>query len=192
MPQTSDKHHKHHTCHEYHKMFITGIAPNMDSHQLSFIIYGRGFTNAKKINVNDKWHITDFTIVNDNIITFNILEIDTELNISISNNVCKGNVVTYNFNDAYPIITNISPSSGPSDSLINVTLFGNNLTTLKLISVGDQTLHTSSSLVSIISNNMISFMMPNVDNTTNIPIYLTTFNGISNTVYYHKIAPPMI
>lgn len=183
------------------KLFITIITLNSESLYPTLNIFGYGFLNAVYVNINN--HILyNFIIVNDNEIIIHIPFFnEIELSVSISDNNYISDSVIYILGPSItaispintkklPIITNINPSSGPMGPLINITIFGDNLSSITSLSCDN--LMIANMFISIISPNIISFIMPLINLAKDIPIYVTNIVGNSNTVYYHGKAAPII
>jgi hypothetical protein len=162
---------------------------------LNINIFGCQFNKVKKVNINDLV-ITNFTLVNDNEIIVNVPEITGNgLVISVASCYRVSNTITYNPDPGQgfvPTITGISPGSGSMGPLINITISGTNLATLKSISCDNLILRTTDYPVSVISDTMISFILPFINPVKNIPISVKTIFGSSNTVYYYGISRPII
>ena len=151
-------------------------------------IYGSGFKYAKHVSINYV-KISKFIIVNDNQITLTIPQFsDTSLYISVWNNNCVANYS--NSSVTAPVITRINPAQGSINSIANVTIFGYGFSTLKSISCGNLILTVGNYPISIISDNLVSFIMPSP--TTTIAITVTTNFGTSNSVYYTIVPAPII
>lgn len=208
-------HHHHHHHRNEHKsdkcdelnLKITDVTLNLDSLQLSLIIFGENLTLVDKIIVNN-FTINTFTIIDNTKIIVNVPSSDnknlsitlkrdeiTTLEASLTN--CRNAFTSNNFNyvlpDA-PTITYISPASGGTSPILNITIFGTNLSLTRTIKYGAYTLSVLNYPVSITSDTLISFIAPVTITTepTNIPISVTTFSGTSNTVVYLAIPPPII
>ena len=197
-------------CSAHCKINIVGFTFKIESGLINISICGSGFKSAKEISINDQI-ITVFTIVNDTRITVSIpYTTQTSLSISVSNNNCTSNVLTNpvngsgggsgntpvitnpNSSTSSPVINSISPPGGSMGPLINITIFGTGLTTLQSISSNGIVLSITNYPISIISDTMVSFILPFVNPPTDVPIFVTTTYGVSNTVYYHGVVAPMI
>jgi hypothetical protein len=192
-----DQYNKHH---KNVKLSITDISPKIGPDNNEIKIFGHGFTKVTSVNVG-KINIKQFKIVNDKLIIVhmsNMNGIDCAIGaegniyISVSTNKYTSNGMFYKVVDV-PVITSIDPLSGPIGPLTNITIYGKNLSTIKSISYGDTVLNAlNTSAVSIISDTMTSFIIPQNDYTYNVPISVTTLGGTSNKVYYTYIPVPVI
>lgn len=174
-------------------LVILSVGLNLSAPSLGLSIYGKGFLNVDKVTINSIV-ITNFMIIDDNVITVVLpSDIGTTLSIFVSYKQTNSNTVNYILPDG-PVITSLSPSSGSMGPLMILTLSGSNLTTLRSIQFDNLTLSISNYPISIISDNMISFIMPyiNINDVTNIPITVTTLLGTSNTLNYIGIPAPTI
>lgn len=174
---------------------ISYILPNIGPRSKTEIsIFGDGFKKVRGVNI-DTITTRIFKIINDNQINVYIPEIRYKQNILISVSTCEdiSNQVFYKIIDP-PIITNIDPLSGPMGPFTSITIYGINLATLKSISYGNITLDASNtSIVFILSDTMVSFIVPPNNNSSGkVPILVTTIGGVSNKVYYSTIPLPMI
>lgn len=174
------------------ELLITHVTIDFDSTScVNLTIIGTGMSSVKEIFV-DHLIITDFMVVNDNKILAHIPELfKNSLCISVSDYSSTSNCIVCDLGES-PEIIDINPSEGPMGPLVNITLFGENFTTLRSITVDGNTLHISKYPISISSDSVVSFILPYNDTVKDIPIYVTAVTGNSNTVYYHGVETPII
>jgi len=172
-------------------LFITNVVINLISGFYKITIFGRGLLDVKRIYIGDII-ITEFVVINDSEIRANIPDLrGRTLQILVSGCGVTSNQVIYNFVDS-PTITRIEPASGSMGPNINITIFGTNLTTLISITVDNFVLYTTNYPISIISDTMVSFILPYITPVKDVLIYVTTNGGNSNTVTYTGIPAPVI
>jgi len=192
-------HDKHKKCHKYHKNIphISHIEPTSGPRYCAnLFIHGDNLSKITSVNAGNMI-ITNFVIVSDNEIKVHIHEMpwrETGNNILITVSNCEyvSNSVFFNIIDE-PIITSLDPSSGPVNSLVNITLNGLNLATTKSIIINNCAIDAlNSDFILTISDTIVSFILPLKFNNQTIAISLVTTGGISNIVYYTGVAMPMI
>lgn len=153
-------------------------------------IFGTKFNHVKKIIVNSQI-ITNFIIISNSEIRVTIsahcrksfyIEVATDKHIS--------NQFIYKLVDS-PSIT-INPSSGVMAPNILITIFGSNLTSLRYITFNNIKLYKSTTVITIISDTLASFIMPFMNVIGDVPISVTNAGGTSNIVYYTVIPAPII
>lgn len=154
-------------------------------------IFGHGLLKTKRIYINF-CKITEFVIMHDCEIKVIIPKTDKKkLYVSVSTNKYVSNMVCYELVNP-PTITKIDPSFGSISTSNSITIFGTNLATLQYISFNNLIMYTSSNTISVISDNMASFMIPFINITDNVPISVTTVGGTSNIVCYNCLQFPII
>jgi hypothetical protein len=177
-------------------LFITDISPNVGpkSGNILVRILGRGFGDVQHANFGETT-AHNFKVINVNEIIVMIPKIGTQNSdvcVTVSTGKYISNAVFFKVVDP-PIITSINPSSGSIGLLANITIYGNNFSTLKYVSFGESKVDVVSGMVSVLSDTVLNFaaiLHPNC--LYSIPISVTTIGGTSNTVYYGGVPPPII
>jgi hypothetical protein len=176
------------------KIIITNVTYELDSlTTIKLTLSGSGFNQATKVIINGQI-ITVFSIVSDNTIIIGAFEVPENTNIltiSVSSPTKTSNNFSYTLGNI-PVITSISPSSGAMGPLINITIYGYNFMTLKSIKCSTFNLQIIGYPISVISDEIISFILPPIDPVQSVEIYVSTLFGNSNSVFYTGINQPVI
>lgn len=197
--KTKHKHYKkccNHNKHNKHnsRPYIDHIKPTIGARShVDLFIYGHGLSKTTSVNIGTI-STEEFTIINDHEVQVYIHEIEIGDNVLITVGTHKyvSNGVFYTIVNP-PIIINLDPLSGPIGSSVNITINGNYFATAKSIIINNCVFDIlSSTMASVISDTVISFVLPSKFDDLSIAISIVTLGGTSNIVFYTGTPLPMI
>lgn len=177
---------------DHHKLHLSEIRIDSSVQPgIGLKIFGTGLNRVKKIIINGDI-ITQFTIVSKHEITVTVPDNgQTIFTVTVASKKCMSNTITYNIVSP-PVIDRIDPSSGGMFPFLSITIYGTNFSSLKYIIFNGIKLCKSNNVITIMSDELVSFIVPYMNINGEVPITVVNCSGESNTVYYTVIPRPII
>ncbi|MFF2148937.1 IPT/TIG domain-containing protein [Kitasatospora sp. NPDC058190] len=146
------------------------------------VISGSGFTGASSVHFGSA--SATFTVLSDSQIQATAPAGSGTVQVTVTTAAGTSNSVAFAYT-ASPVITALSPASGPTGGTNIVTINGSGFTGATLVQFG-----SASALFTVVSDAQITATAP--AGTGSVPVTVTTPAGTSNSVTYTYINAPVI